>query len=103
MKKIKINKILPIVAVFAAVGAAIVPAHKSGAQSSGTSYYWFTPSNAYTGSQNTEAAQVAATGCDGDDDECQRGYLGTQFNVTNNPNSGLKANQEPQTTIYRHQ
>ncbi len=89
MKKIKINKILPIVAVVAAVGAAIVPAHKSGAQGSSdpNSYHWFLPDGTSDGVRS-RSEEISLRGCNGTNNVCARGYSDDQLIDVSHPELG---------------
>lgn len=55
-----------------------------------TSLYWFVGSS-YTGRQNTKVNEIPFSGCpDTGTVHCEDGYDGNDFNVLNDPTSGLK-------------
>lgn len=89
MKNIKFSKVLPLVAVIAAVGAAIVPAHKSGAQGASTGdLYWFAENGTYDGF-HSQSAEINQRGCNANTTKvCARGFSQQQLSDQDVPEAG---------------
>lgn len=88
MKNITFSKVLPMVAVIAALGAAIVPAHKSGAQGS-TQYYWFDANKNYLGVHASSSSAKTTLGCTTGNNICALGFRSDQLADPNDPDAGL--------------
>lgn len=61
----------------------------------GDSYYWFSPTGtpSYLGHENDVVTEQGNSNCNGANAVCERGYLGTQLNTTDDPSSGVQTGQ----------
>jgi hypothetical protein len=98
MKKLKLNLVL-IALVLGVTGAvAFKPAyHKA---KTGDSYYWFRVSDGSYDAFTDPGTEADNTGCKGNNDPCENGYISSQLTNPLVPADGVKSGEDPMSTIY---
>lgn len=97
---------LPILAAIAGVAASAFTTDNNSynANSKATSYYWFDPSVTTYHDQNTKLNEQNITGCDQNEQLCEKGYTQDQLNNPNDPSQGVKSDQinSPASQIFKN-